>query len=198
MIITKDREKYIDQFIQNSLNEDIGDGDHTSLACVPKEKQGKAELIIKEAGIFAGIEFADKIFKKVDKLLVFKKIKADGDLIKPGDIAFTVEGNALSILKSERLVLNVIQRMSGIATQVYNYTKKLEGLKTKILDTRKTTPGMRILERDAVRIGGGKNHRMGLFDMILIKDNHKKFSGGIINAIQATHKYLKENNKTLK
>ncbi|MFC2137253.1 carboxylating nicotinate-nucleotide diphosphorylase [Bacteroidota bacterium] len=196
MIITND--KFLDDFIQRSLDEDVGEGDHSSLACIPSEVKGKAELIIKEKGIFAGMEIARRIFHKVDELIVFDPFINDSDIVTPGDIAFTVEGCAQSILKAERLVLNILQRMSGIATQTCKHVKKIKGLDTKILDTRKTTPGMRMLEKAAVKIGGGKNHRMGLFDMIMLKDNHIDYAGGIEKAIDATVAYLNKNNKQLK
>jgi len=196
MIITS--EKSLDEFINNSLLEDVGDGDHSSLACIPKNAKGSAKLVIKEKGIFAGIEIARRIFHKVDESIIFNPYINDGDKIKAGDIAFTVEGTVLSILMAERLVLNVIQRMSGIATETHKHVRKIKDLNTKILDTRKTTPGLRMLEKAAVKIGGGKNHRMGLYDMILLKDNHIDFAGGIEKAIDATNQYLKKHNKTLK
>ncbi|MBN2519245.1 MAG: carboxylating nicotinate-nucleotide diphosphorylase [Bacteroidales bacterium] len=194
----ENREEYINNFLENALAEDIGDGDHTSLACIPDTKKGKAELLVKQNGIFAGIDIAKRIFFKVDNTLQFKPLINDGDKIKIGDIAFIVEGRVISILTAERLVLNTIQRMSGIATITNQYVKKIKGLNTKILDTRKTAPGMRLLEKEAVKIGGGKNHRMGLFDMILIKDNHIDFAGGIENAIKTVHEYLNNHNKNLK
>ena len=196
MIITND--KFLDEFIKNSLDEDVGEGDHSSLACIPADAKGIAELIIKEKGIFAGMEIARRIFHKVDELIVFDTNISDGDSVNPGDIAFIVEGNAQSILKAERFVLNILQRMSGIATQTSIYVNKIKGSKTKILDTRKTTPGMRMLEKAAVKIGGGHNHRMGLFDMIMLKDNHIDFAGGIEKAIDATNEYLAKKNKKLK
>lgn len=188
----------IDFIIQNAIKEDIGDGDHTSLSCIPASASGKAQLLVKEEGILAGIEIAEKVFKTIDKSLKLVKFIEDGTKIKKGDIAFNVEGKIQSILQSERLVLNIMQRMSGIATQTNIYTEKIKDLKTKILDTRKTTPGVRILEKMAVKIGGGENHRMGLYDMIMIKDNHHDFAGGIKPAIEAAKKYLKEKNKNLK
>ena len=184
--------------INSALTEDVGEGDHTSLACIPIDSVGKAQLIINEAGILAGVHMAEKIFKKIDPGIQFKLLLDDGHGIKPGDIAFKVKGSVHTILKCERLVLNIMQRMSGIATQTNIYVKKLEGLKTRILDTRKTTPGMRQLEKMAVKIGGGENHRIGLFDMILIKDNHIDFAGGIENAITRTNEYLKKTNKNIK
>jgi nicotinate-nucleotide pyrophosphorylase (carboxylating) len=186
------------EFILKSLSEDIGDGDHTSLACIPARETGKAKLLIKENGILAGIRVAEKIFSITDKELRFGLILGDGTKIKPGDIAFNISGRQQSILKAERLVLNVMQRMSGIATSTHGYAGLLKGLKTRILDTRKTTPGFRFLEKEAVRIGGGMNHRMGLYDMILIKDNHIDYAGGIVNAIRKTKEYLRNNNLNLK
>ena len=185
-------------FILRSLSEDTGDRDHSSLACIPNEAVGKAKLIIKEKGILAGIRVAKELFKVVDKDLKTEVLLDDGTLVAPGDIAFFISGRQLSILKSERLVLNIMQRMSGIATSTYEYTKQLEGLRTKILDTRKTTPGFRFLEKEAVRIGGGMNHRMGLFDMIMLKDNHIDYAGGIEKAIHLTRDYLFKNNLDLK
>lgn len=188
----------IDDIITRALVEDLGDGDHTSLACIPADAQGKARLLVKEPGIIAGIEIARRVFEKVDKKTIFTQILDDGDIINPGDIAFTVEGNPVSILSSERLALNFMQRMSGIATKTYQMQKLLEGLNTKLLDTRKTTPNLRTIEKMAVKMGGGENHRFGLFDMIMIKDNHVDFSGGIINAINNVKNYLKARNKDLK
>ena len=189
---------YLDEFIQNAFNEDIGDGDHTSFACIPNNTKGKAQLLVKQDGIIAGIEVAKKIFNKFDKNLIVKTFINDGEKVKTGDIAFTVEGKVVSILQTERIVLNIMQRMSGIATQTNKYVDKIKDLKTKVLDTRKTTPGLRMLEKDAVKIGGGLNHRMGLYDMIMIKDNHVDYSGGIENAIKNTKTYLKNNNLDIK
>jgi nicotinate-nucleotide pyrophosphorylase (carboxylating) len=186
------------EFILNSLAEDLGDGDHSSLASIPAESSGKAKLLIKEKGILAGIRVAGILFSEIDKDFSFDKILEDGTAVSPGDIAFYLHGPQQSILKSERLVLNIIQRMSGIATSTHEYVNQLKGLKTKILDTRKTTPGFRFLEKEAVRIGGGMNHRMGLFDMIMLKDNHIDYAGGIKKAISKTKDYLKKNNLNLK
>jgi nicotinate-nucleotide pyrophosphorylase (carboxylating) len=186
------------EFILNSLKEDLGDGDHSSLACIPPETRGKAKLLIKEKGILAGVRIAIETFLLIDKDLKTDLILEDGAAIAPGDIAFYVEGRQQSILKSERLILNIMQRMSGIATTTHEYVSLLKGLKTRILDTRKTTPGLRFLEKEAVRIGGGMNHRMGLYDMIMLKDNHIDYAGGIENAIQKTKEYLKKNNLNLK
>jgi nicotinate-nucleotide pyrophosphorylase (carboxylating) len=191
------RNSYFDDFIENALKEDIGDGDHTSRACIPREATGKAQLLIKEQGVLAGVDVALTIFKKLDPLVQVEVFKKDGDLVAPPDIAFVVEGKVLALLKAERLVLNIMQRMSGIATTTHQYVKQLEGLKTKILDTRKTTPGMRFLEKAAVRTGGGMNHRFGLFDMIMIKDNHIDFSGGIAQAITRTREYMQVTGKQL-
>lgn len=179
-------------FIQSALKEDIGDGDHTSLATIPADKNGNARLLIKEEGMLAGVEVALEVFKAVDPELKVSIHLQDGALVKTGDIAFNVSGSARSILAAERLVLNIMQRMSGIATQTHRVVKFLEGTKTKVLDTRKTTPGIRYLEKMAVKIGGGVNHRFGLYDMILIKDNHVDYAGGIVAAIQSARKYLAE------
>jgi nicotinate-nucleotide pyrophosphorylase (carboxylating) len=189
---------YIDDLIDIAIKEDIGDGDHTSLSCIPKNAHGKAQLLVKEQGIIAGIELAERIFSKIDSTLKFKQLLNDGEFVKVGDIAFTIEGSSHSILQAERLVLNFMQRMSGIASNTNYYVKLLDGLKTKILDTRKTTPGLRLIEKWAVKIGGGLNHRMGLYDMIMIKDNHVDYAGGIAAAINSTQEYLKKNNKQLK
>jgi nicotinate-nucleotide pyrophosphorylase (carboxylating) len=186
------------EFILNSLAEDLGDGDHTSLACIPAESNGKAKLLIKEKGVLAGINVAAELYSTIDKNLKFDLILDDGTNVVPGDIAFYLSGSQQSILKSERLVLNIMQRMSGIATSTHEYASLLRGLKTKILDTRKTTPGFRFLEKEAVRIGGGMNHRMGLYDMIMLKDNHIDYAGGIEKAIRKTREYLEKNNLDLK
>ena len=189
--------EYIYPFIANALVEDVGDGDHTSLATIPAGTQGKAKLLVKDTGILAGVELAIEIFKQVDPNLNVNTLLHDGAKIKPGDIAFEVEGDAQSILTAERLVLNCMQRMSGIATRTHEIVELLKGTSTKVLDTRKTTPGMRYLEKWAVKIGGGVNHRFGLFDMILIKDNHVDYSGGIKQAIQNTKDYLQKTGKKL-
>lgn len=185
-------------FILRSLEEDIGEGDHSSLACIPPDSTGKAKLLVKEAGIIAGLNVAGTLFETADSDLKTEFLLNDGDEIKPGDIAFFVSGNQQSILKSERLVLNIMQRMSGIATSTREYALLLKGLKTKILDTRKTTPGFRAFEKEAVRIGGGMNHRMGLYDMIMLKDNHIDYAGGIEKTLALTHNYLKEKGLNLK
>ncbi len=188
----------IDTIIKNAFIEDIQDGDHTSLATIPGDAKGKAVLIAKEEGIIAGISIARKVFEICDSEIEFQPFMTDGDKINPGDQIFTVSGKSISILKAERLALNFMQRMSGIATATNKIVRLIEGTNTRILDTRKTTPNLRILEKEAVRLGGGENHRMGLYDMIMIKDNHIDFAGGITQAIQACHKYLKENLKDLK
>jgi len=185
-------------FIIRSIGEDLGDGDHSSLACIPWEATGKAKLLIKEEGLIAGVGVAVEVFSSIDRDLVCDILIKDGEKISPGDIAFYVSGRQQSILKSERLVLNIMQRMSGIATTTFKYTSQIKGLKAKILDTRKTTPGLRFLEKEAVRLGGGLNHRMGLFDMIMLKDNHIVYAGGIETAINKTRDYLRKNNRTLK
>jgi nicotinate-nucleotide pyrophosphorylase (carboxylating) len=190
--------KMLRDFILRSLEEDLGDGDHTSLACISGSKEGKAMLLIKEEGILAGIRVAKELFSIVDKNLKFDIKLEDGASIGPGDIAFYIAGNQQSILKSERLVLNIMQRMSGIATTTHRYVSLLNELNTKILDTRKTTPGLRFLEKEAVRIGGGLNHRMGLYDMIMIKDNHIDYAGGIEKAINKTREYQMKHNLNLK
>ena len=181
-------------FIQNALQEDIGAGDHTSLACVPASAQGKARLLVKEAGILAGVELAKEIFHIVDPKLEMEVVIPDGSKVSVGDEAFYVSGSSQSILTGERLVLNCMQRMSGIATKTARFVKELDGLHAQVIDTRKTTPGIRALEKWAVRIGGGANHRMGLYDMVMIKDNHIDFCGGIPEAIQKVNAYLKDNN----
>jgi len=191
-------DKLLKDLILNSLREDIGDGDHSSLACIADNEYGEAKLLIKQTGILAGIRVAKEVFHTVDHELQLKILSGDGSAVKPGDIAFHVSGKVLSILKSERLVLNIMQRMSGIATSTNEYATKLKGLKTRILDTRKTTPGFRFLEKEAVRIGGGENHRMGLYDMIMLKDNHIDYTGGIKNAISRTNEYLRRKNLDLK
>ena len=194
----KTKEQLIDELIDLAFAEDIGDGDHTTLCCIPDTAMGKSRLLIKEPGILSGVEIARKIFHRFDPDLKMTVYIEDGTAVKPGDVAFVVEGRVQSLLQTERLMLNVMQRMSGIATMTHRYVKKLEGLHTRILDTRKTTPGMRMLEKEAVKIGGGVNHRIGLFDMILLKDNHVDFAGGIENAISRCHDYLKAKGKDLK
>lgn len=194
----KSADQLIDELITLAFAEDIGDGDHTTLCCIPSTEMGKSRLIIKESGVLAGVEMAQRIFKHFDPDMRMDIFICDGAEVKKGDIAFTVEGRVQSLLQTERLVLNVMQRMSGIATTTRRYVKALEGTKTQVLDTRKTTPGMRMLEKEAVRIGGGVNHRIGLFDMILLKDNHVDFAGGIEQAITRAQSYLEEKRKKLK
>ena len=191
-------DKLIDDLIKLAFAEDIGDGDHTTLCCIPENAMGKSKLLIKEEGILAGVEMAQRIFKDFDPNLKMEIFIKDGTAVKPGDIAFTVEGKVRSLLQTERLMLNVMQRMSGIATVTNKYVKRLEGLHTRILHTRKTTPGLRMIEKAAGKIGGGVNHRIGLFDMILLKDNHIDFAGGIEKAITRAKEYLKEKGKDLK
>jgi nicotinate-nucleotide pyrophosphorylase (carboxylating) len=188
----------IDQLIEAALIEDIGDGDHSSLSCIPSEAQGKAKLLVKEKGVLAGVEIAKKVFLKVDPTLIIEQILKDGDEIQPGDIAFYVVGSSQSILKAERLALNFMQRMSGIATHTNELVSIVGDLSCKLLDTRKTTPALREIEKMAVKIGGGKNHRFGLYDMIMLKDNHIDYAGGISKAITKTKQYLSDHNKSLK
>lgn len=191
-------EQELNNFIARALEEDIQDGDHTSLATIPPHVMGKAKLLVKQEGILAGVYIAERIFKKVNNKLSIKINKEDGAYVRKGEIAFIVEGSALSILQAERLVLNIMQRMSGIATITSQYVNKVKGTKAKIIDTRKTTPGIRFLEKAAVILGGGSNHRHGLYDMIMIKDNHVDFCGGIPQAIDAVEKYLLEKKLNLK
>ncbi|SDR65060.1 carboxylating nicotinate-nucleotide diphosphorylase [Christiangramia echinicola] len=198
MISPEQFEKEIELIINNAIREDVGDGDHSSLACIPTNATGKAKLLVKDQGILAGVEFAKRVFNYVDPEMEFEQILKDGDPIKKGDVAFYVKGSSQSILKAERLVLNAMQRMSAIATKTSEFVKKLEGTKTKILDTRKTTPGIRAIEKWAVKIGGGENHRFALYDMVMLKDNHIDFAGGITKAIQKTTNYLKEKDLDLK
>ncbi len=187
-----------DRLIDLSFAEDIGDGDHTTLCCIPEDAMGKSHLLIKEDGILAGVEVAKKVFNRFDPELQVEVLINDGAKVKNGDIAMIVTGKTRSLLQTERLMLNIMQRMSGIATMTGKYVELLKGTKTHVLDTRKTTPGMRMLEKQAVKIGGGVNHRIGLFDMILLKDNHVDFAGGIKNAIERCHAYLKEKALDLK
>lgn len=187
-----------ERLIDLAFAEDIGDGDHTTLCCIPDDAMGKSHLLIKENGILAGAEVAKKVFDRFDSTMSVEVLINDGEPVKAGDIAMVVSGKVRSLLQTERLMLNIMQRMSGIATMTNKYVKRIEGTKTHILDTRKTTPGMRILEKQAVLIGGGMNHRIGLFDMILLKDNHIDFAGGIENAINRCHEYLKDKNLDLK
>lgn len=187
-----------DKLLELAFAEDIGDGDHTTLCCIPADAMGKSHLLVKEEGILAGVEMARKVFNKFDPTMKMDVMIHDGAHVKPGDIAFVVTGKVRSLLQTERIMLNIMQRMSGIATMTHKYVERVAGTGCHILDTRKTTPGMRILEKQAVKIGGGMNHRIGLFDMILLKDNHIDFAGGIANAINRCHEYLKEKNLDLK
>jgi nicotinate-nucleotide pyrophosphorylase (carboxylating) len=184
--------------IRHALDEDTGEGDHSSLACIPASAKGRARLLIKESGIIAGIRVAREVFRMTDPSLKIETFFSDGEHISFGDIALTAEGNMHSLLRSERLVLNLMQRMSGIATATALYVEKVRGTKARITDTRKTTPGLRFLEKEAVRLGGGTNHRMGLYDMIMLKDNHTDFAGGITTAITRTKEYLRKNNLSLR
>ena len=192
--MTKEQE-LIDRLIDLAFAEDIGDGDHTTLSSIPATAMGKSKLLIKEAGILAGIEIAKEVFRRFDPTMKVEVFIQDGAEVKPGDVAMIVEGKVQSLLQTERLMLNIMQRMSGIATMTHRYQERLKGTHTRVLDTRKTTPGMRILEKMAVKIGGGCNHRIGLFDMILIKDNHVDFAGGIRQAITKANEYIKQNHK---
>lgn len=194
----KTRDELIDALLTLAFAEDVGDGDATTLSTIPADEMGAQHLLVKEEGILAGVDIARMVFEKFDPSLKMEVYIADGAHVKPGDIAFRVTGPVRSLLQTERIMLNIMQRMSGIATQTAKYQERLKGLKTKVLDTRKTTPGLRILEKEAVKIGGGANHRMGLFDMILIKDNHVDFAGGIPQAVAAARKWMKENGKELK
>lgn len=194
----KTKDELIDDLLTLAFAEDVGDGDHTTLSTIPADAMGRQRLIVKEHGIIAGVEMARKVFDKFDPELKMTVYINDGTEVKPGDIAFEVEGRVRSLLQTERVMLNIMQRMSGIATVTAKYQKLLDGLKTKVLDTRKTTPGLRMLEKEAVRIGGGCNHRIGLFDMILIKDNHVDFAGGIKEAVESAKKYCKETGRDLK
>jgi len=198
MISKKQFEKELAIIISNAVREDVGGGDYSSLACIPESTQGKAKLLVKDDGIIAGVEFALRIFKYVDINLKVETFINDGDKVNFGDEVFHVSGNSLSILKAERLVLNAMQRMSAIATKTNKFAVLLEGTKTKVLDTRKTTPGIRAIEKWAVKIGGGENHRFALYDMIMLKDNHIDFAGGVSKAIKKTKKFLKEKNLDLK
>lgn len=190
-------EELNDKLIELAFSEDIGDGDHTTLCCIPADAMGESKLLIKAEGIFAGVEIAKEVFHKFDPTLQVEVYIKDGTYVKPGDIVMSVKGKEQSLLQTERLMLNILQRMSGIATMTHKYQQALidAGTKTRVLDTRKTTPGMRMLEKEAVKIGGGMNHRIGLFDMILLKDNHIDFCGGVHNAISRAKQYLKEHHK---
>lgn len=187
-----------DKLLELAFAEDIGDGDHTTLCCIPEDAMGKSKLLVKEEGILAGVDMARKVFNKFDPTMTMQVFINDGAHVKPGDVAFVTSGRVRSLLQTERIMLNIMQRMSGIATMTHRYVERLEGTHTHVLDTRKTTPGMRMLEKQAVKIGGGMNHRIGLFDMILLKDNHIDFAGGIHNAISRCHEYLKQKSLDLK
>ncbi len=188
---------FVNELIDLCIKEDIGDGDHTSLCCIPAEEQGRMRLLCKQEGVIAGIEIAQIVLSKLDPEMKFEQCLHDGDRVVPGDVAFYVSGRLRSLLQAERILLNIMQRMSGVATQTAFYVKQLAGLHTRILDTRKTTPGMRVLDKMAVKIGGGENHRMGLFDMILLKDNHIDFAGGIRQAVTGAKEYLKARGKQI-
>ena len=188
---------FVKELIELCIKEDIGDGDHTSLCCIPADAHGRMRLLCKQEGVIAGIEVAQMVLDRLDPEMRFEQILNDGDRVKPGDVAFYVSGRLRSLLQAERILLNIMQRMSGVATQTAFYIKHLEGLHTRILDTRKTTPGMRVLDKMAVKLGGGENHRMGLFDMILLKDNHIDFAGGIRKAITGAREYLRAKGKQL-
>ena len=198
MISEEQFQKEIDLIIANAIREDVGDGDHSSLACIPVDAEGSAKLLVKDEGIIAGIDFAKQVFYFVEPSMRVETFFNDGDFVKYGDVVFHVYGTSQAILKAERLVLNAMQRMSAIATKTKKFVDLLEGTKTKVLDTRKTTPGIRAIEKWAVKIGGGENHRFALYDMVMLKDNHIDFAGGISKAIAKTNHYLKENNKDLK
>ena len=188
---------FVDELIELAIKEDIGDGDHTSLCCIPADEHGRMRLLCKQEGTIAGIEIAELVLRRLDPGVKFEQLLRDGDRVKPGDVAFYVSGRLRSLLQAERILLNIMQRMSGVATQTAVYVARLEGLHTKVLDTRKTTPGMRVLDKMAVKIGGGENHRIGLFDMILLKDNHIDFAGGVEKAVLGAKAYLRERGKEI-
>lgn len=196
-MIKAEYKPFVDELIELAIREDIGDGDHTSLCCIPAQEQGKMQLLCKQEGVIAGIEIAELVLTRLDSEMKFEQILNDGDRVKSGDIAFYVSGRLQSLLQAERILLNIMQRMSGVATETARYVKQLEGLQTKVLDTRKTTPGMRMLDKMAVKIGGGENHRIGLFDMILLKDNHIDFAGGVGNAVRGAKEYLAAKGKSI-
>ncbi|PID68144.1 MAG: nicotinate-nucleotide diphosphorylase (carboxylating) [Flavobacteriia bacterium] len=198
MISDTQFQKELKIIIENAIREDIGPGDYSSLACIPADAEGKAKLLVKDEGIIAGIDFAEMVFRYLQPDMVFERLLKDGDSVKYGDIAFYIQAHSQTILKGERLVLNAMQRMSAIATKTHEYAKRLKGTNTRILDTRKTTPGIRALEKWAVKIGGGENHRFALYDMIMLKDNHIDFAGGVTEAIEKTKAFLKANNLDLK
>ncbi|MFI3333001.1 MAG: carboxylating nicotinate-nucleotide diphosphorylase [Rikenellaceae bacterium] len=188
---------FVEELIELCIKEDIGDGDHTSLCCIPAAEQGKMRLLCKQDGVLAGVEVAEMVLNRLDPEMQFEKLLSDGVVVKPGDVAFYVSGRLQSLLQAERVLLNIMQRMSGVATQTAKYVEQLNGLHTKVLDTRKTTPGMRVLDKMAVKIGGGENHRMGLFDMILLKDNHIDFAGGVQKAVRGAKEYLATKGKNI-
>ncbi|MDE7122788.1 MAG: carboxylating nicotinate-nucleotide diphosphorylase [Alistipes sp.] len=188
---------FVDELIELCIKEDIGDGDHTSLCCIPADEHGRMRLLCKQEGVIAGIEIARIVLHRLDPDMRFEQLLRDGDRVRPGDVAFYVSGRLRSLLQAERILLNIMQRMSGVATQTAFYVKHLEGLHTRILDTRKTTPGMRVLDKMAVKLGGGENHRMGLFDMILLKDNHIDFAGGVRKAVLGAKEYLRAKGKNI-
>ncbi|MDE6778487.1 MAG: carboxylating nicotinate-nucleotide diphosphorylase [Alistipes sp.] len=188
---------FVDELVELAIKEDIGDGDHTSLCCIPAGEHGRMRLLCKQEGVLAGVEIAEIVLQRLDPEMRFEKLLDDGTRVKPGDVAFYVSGRLRSLLQAERILLNIMQRMSGVATQTAVYVDRLAGLHTRVLDTRKTTPGMRVLDKMAVKIGGGENHRMGLFDMILLKDNHIDFAGGIENAVLGAKEYLRERGKQI-
>ena len=194
----KSKKELTDELLNLAFAEDVGDGDHTTLSTIPADAMGRSRLIIKEEGVLSGVDIAREVLAKVDPSIKMEVMIEDGAHVKPGDVAFTAQGPVRSLLVAERTMLNIMQRMSGVATMTARYQKELEGLHTKVLDTRKTTPGMRMLEKEAVKAGGGMNHRIGLFDMILIKDNHIDFAGGIEKAIEGAKEYCRENGKNLK
>ncbi len=189
---------FVEKLIELASAEDIGDGDHSSLACIPAEARGKMKLLVKQECILAGVEIAEMVFRRLDPGVTMTRIMADGDRANTGDVAFYVEGRTITLLQSERIILNIMQRMSGVATRTAVYVRELEGTGAKVLDTRKTTPGMRVLDKMAVKLGGGENHRMGLFDMVILKDNHIDFAGGIAAALSKTREYLKRVGKEIK
>ncbi len=189
---------FVEELISLAIREDIGDGDHSSLSCIPAGERGRMKLLVKQEGILAGVEVAEMILRRLDPEVKMEKLIEDGTPIRPGEVVFFVEGRLISLLQAERILLNVMQRMSGVATHTAVYVKELEGLKTKVLDTRKTTPGMRVLDKIAVKLGGGENHRIGLFDMIILKDNHIDFAGGITAALGKARSYLREKGKNIK
>ena len=188
---------FTNDLIELAIREDIGDGDHSSLACIPPDERGRMKLLVKQEGVLAGVEVAEMVLRRLDPDVAFDKRIEDGAHVRPGDVAFYVEGRGVSLLQAERILLNIMQRMSGVATQTARYVKELEGLKARVLDTRKTTPGMRVLDKMAVKLGGGENHRMGLFDMVILKDNHIDFAGGIAAAVEKTKAYLEAKGKRI-